>query len=124
MKLFSAGITNSYIAKLITMEALIGFCSGLVLVGILWANLNSSVQGANDKANDNAANLAILSSDVSELKADTGIIKVNQANVVRQIENLSAEVAKNSEETEQEMRIQREDIKKVLQMLSAQRKPL
>jgi hypothetical protein len=119
VKLFSASITNSTLAKLFTMEALAGFCSGLVLVGILWANLNSSVAGANFKADHNAEKLSSLSSDVSDLKADTGIIKVNQANVVQQIEKLSAEVARNSAETAQEMRIQREDIKKVLQMLSA-----
>lgn len=117
MRLFSNGISNELLLKIFSVETIIGILSGVVAATLLWANLNNSVEAAQDAASENTAKLAELRHSVNTLKSDTSAIKTNQDNAVKQIEKLSDEVAKNRDETAEELRIQREDIKRILQIL-------
>ena len=82
MKLF-ANITNEALAKLTSLEFLGGAVVSVVLVGMLWANMNGSIAEAQEEALSNKETLTDVQKELSSIKMDVAVIRQSQLDYIR-----------------------------------------
>jgi hypothetical protein len=111
VKIFANGIGNAQLAKLLSIETMIGAVIGIFGAGIIWANLNTGVAEAQNVATENKSLITSLYSDVGDLKTSTKVIEVQQREAKKQLEDLAEEVQKNREQAT-------EDTKQILRALA------
>lgn len=92
-------ITNSMLAKFLSVEFWAGVIVTVFMMGAIWANINGSIAKAQDTAKEASEKVEKLVDDVSEITGDIKVIKSQNA-------------ALAEEQTEQ-----RQDIKQILRLL-------
>jgi septal ring factor EnvC (AmiA/AmiB activator) len=99
-------ITNTVLAKLFSLEFAASAIIAVWVLGGIWVNINASIASAQATAEQSVAKVAKVEQSVNEIQTDIAVIKTNQANIAKVVDDLSEEVSE-----------QRKDIKKILSIL-------
>lgn len=106
-------VTRTFISRLFTFETLSTCAVGLVVGTWAWANLNGSVQASNDLAAASVQRSEVAVAKAEEIGKDVASIKTD----IAVMKNSLGSAERRDEEQTSELREQREDIKKILEIL-------